>query len=130
MNTTDFCKMHHIRIESEYADENKNAPEWTDANHYKVTLKMGKKQFTTYYSMGYAITEEPQADDVLNCLALDSSSVENARDFSDFANELGYDDDSIKALHTYKVCVKQAKRLKEFLGEDLYNTLLWEVESL
>ena len=129
-NMNDFVKRNNIRITSERVDHNPNMPDWNDANHYKCKLTMGRKQMTVYFSQGYGITHEPEAADVLNCLADDSAGVSNARSFEEWAEEYGYDTDSRKAEKTYKVCVKQAARLLSFLGEDLYNELLWETERL
>lgn len=107
-----FVNRNGIRINSEWADTNKNAPDWKDANHHKVTLKMGRKQLTTYFSQGYGISGEPDAENVLNALSSDSSSFENARSFEDWAEEFGYDTDSRKAEKIYRVCERQADKLK------------------
>jgi len=125
-----FVKENKIRINVEYADTNKNAPDWKNANHYKVTLKKGNKQLSTYFSQGYGITEEPTAEDVLNCLGSDSAGIENARSFEDWASEYGYDTDSRKAERLFHICEKQADKLKNFLGDTLYNELLFNTDSL
>ncbi len=125
-----FVNENQIKINVEYADENKNAPDWKDANHFKVTLRNARHQLTTYFSQGYGISGEPKAEDVLNALIMDSSGVENARGFEDWAAEYGYDTDSRKAERIYNVCVRQAEKLKKFLGEELYNEALYNVESL
>jgi hypothetical protein len=126
----DFVARHNIKIACEWADRNPNMPDWNDANHYKCTLTMGRKQMTVYFSQGYRVSHEPEVVDVLNCLADDSEGVSNARSFEEWAEEYGYDTDSRKAEKTYNVCVKQAARLRSFLGEDLYNELLWETERI
>mgnify|MGYP001769558210 CR=1 FL=1 len=125
-----FVNQNKVKIEVDYADENKLNPDWKDANHYKVTLKCNGKQLTTYFSQGYGITGEPKPEDVLNALASDSSGVENARSFEDWASEYGYDTDSRKAEKIYNVCVKQSEKLKSFLGDDKYQDLLYNTESL
>ncbi|MEN6623994.1 MAG: hypothetical protein ABFD50_20915 [Smithella sp.] len=131
MNTmTTFVNENKIKMDVEYADENKLNPGWKDANHYKVILKCNGKQLTTYFSQGYGITGEPKPEDVLNALASDSSGVENARSFEDWASEYGYDTDSRKAEKIYKVCEKQAKKLNSFLGYEKYQELLYNTESL
>lgn len=72
----------------------------------------------------------PELEDILDCLASDSAAVENARDFEDFAAEFGYDEDSREAEKTYRVCQEQSVRLFDLLGEDAYDTLLWDMERL
>ena len=64
--------------------------------------------------------------------ASDSSSIENnlLTGFEGWASDLGYDPDSRKAEKIFKVCEKQAERLKKFLGDELYKILLWETEGL
>ena len=130
MNVKQFCDKHKIKARAEWADANPNMADSQNMNHFKVTLRYSGRQMTLYFSQGYGISGEPTAADVLNCLASDSSSVENARSFEDWASDLGYDTDSRKAEKIFKVCEKQAERLKKFLGEDLYKILLWDTEGL
>jgi hypothetical protein len=96
-----------------------------DADRY--ALQMGKLD-----SYRDRITDKvpPTLETILDCLGSDASSWENARDFEDFANELGYDTDSRKAEQIYKQIGENAKRLKFLLGEDLYKELLWDTERL
>ncbi len=70
----------------------------------------------------------PQLDDLLNCLAVDASGMDEL--FTDWAGNLGLDCDSIKALTTYQVCQRQSRALRIFLGHDLFHTLLNDVERL
>ena len=71
----------------------------------------------------------PELADVLNCLASDSASVEQS-DFEDWAADLGYDSDSRKALETYQICEKQAKKLRHLVGSQAFEELLYETECL
>jgi hypothetical protein len=73
---------------------------------------------------------EPTADEVLDCLASDAAGVENTSDFEDWCSYYGYDADSRKAEKIYKACVHQSERLKTFLGDDLYEQLLWNTERM
>ena len=130
MNVKQFCNKHKIKARADWADSNPHMADSQNMDHFKVTLRYAGRQMTLYFSQGYGISGEPTAADVLNCLASDSSSVENARSFEDWASDLGYDTDSRKAEKIFKVCEKQAERLKKFLGEDLYKILLWDVEGL
>ena len=52
-------------------------------------------------------------DGVLNCLILDYSLSIN--DFDDFCANLGYNEDSIKALEIYNHCRKNNKKLKKII---------------
>lgn len=127
-----FIDQHNITIENEWADSNPNMSDekWArTATHWKCTLKMGRKRLTTYFSQGSAHTDEPTAADILNSLASDASGYEDARSFEDWCSEYGYDTDSRKAENIYRTIGKQAKQLKQFLGDD-YDTLLYKTERL
>ena len=52
---------------------------------------------------------KPKLDDVLHALVMDASACEQS--FEDWCSELGYSDDSIKALETYRECQKNADKL-------------------
>lgn len=118
MDMQTFVRENKIKMDVLGVDENKNMPNWKDANHFKVTLKHKGRQYTTYFSQGYGIVGVPEVEDVLNCLAMDSCWIENACCFDSWTNEYGFD--------IYGV----AERLKGLLGQDLYDKLLWEVEPL
>ncbi len=130
-NTKEFTAKNKITSTAEWADSNPHMPDSQNMDHWKVTLRRDRKRLTVYFYMGYAHSgKQPQADDVLDCLASDSAGLENARDFEDWAAEYGYDADSRKAEKIYRVVERQTAKLKGFLGEDLYNELLWETERL
>lgn len=129
----EFVANHKITMTSRSIARNPNTnnAEWKNAHHYEITLKINKlNAFVTYFSMGSAHTKAPTAQDVLNCLSSDSSSIDNSVNFEDWANELGYDPDSRKAEKTFNICVEQARELKQWLGVDTYNELLYSVEAL
>jgi len=129
-----FINWYRIKIESEYVDSNPNMQDdGHRMNHYKVVLTAridGKrKQFTTYFSMGLGLSGDPDAGSVLDCLASDSSGIDG-QSFEDWAGDYGYDTDSRKAERTYNACVTQAAKLKKFLGESVYETLVYHTERL
>lgn len=99
---------------------------------YRVRLiGPGGKMMTLRYRKGLGHAgSPPQLDEVLDAIAADSASVENADGFADWANEFGYDTDSRKAEATYKACVKQAKDARALLGDANYDLLLWHTERL
>ena len=127
-----FANKYRIKARAEWADSNPHMADSQNMNHFKVTLRAAGRQMTLYFSQGYGISGEPTAADVLNCLASDAASVENNNltGFEGWASDLGYDPDSRKAEKIFKTIEKQAERLKKFLGEELYKTLLWDTEGL
>jgi hypothetical protein len=68
-------------------------------------------------------------DDILNLLAIESCSVENVEDLAEWMEDLGYTEVSL-ARPIYNSCLKQAKALKRWLGEDRYQELLYDVEGI
>lgn len=134
-----FCRDRNIRIAScVRAERNPNSSEsdWgRGAHHYLVTLARGKRAMAVPFSMGSGLRDsngaprQPTAADVLDCLANDAASVDNARDFEDWASELGMDPDS-RAERTYRAVLEQRETLEDFLGEELYQELLYQVERL
>jgi hypothetical protein len=133
MTLADFIAKHQIRMTSVHTDRNPHMADddWSrTATHWKCIIGRGKARMTVPFSQGSAHTEAPTLATVLDCLASDASSVENARDFREWAEEMGGDPDSIKALKTYRLIQKQAAKLEALLGPDAYAELLWECERL
>ena len=147
-----FIKSNRIVSGSYRVDENPNMPDSHDMDHWKVTLVRGvlregfdtwhgykgklgacqysKRKLTVYFSKGYGHHgAEPTTDEVLSCLADDSSCADD-HSFEDFCSEMGYDTDSRTAERTYKACQHTAKRLLNFLGADIYGQLLYSTERL
>ena len=62
-----------------------------------------------------SIVKPLKIDDVLSCLILDYSLSND--DFDDFCANLGYNEDSIKALEMYNNCRKNAKKLKNIIHD-------------
>lgn len=130
MNYNEFADKHNVTLSYVHTDKNPYMEDSANMDNYEVTLTYEEREMCVYYSKGVGHNgEPPTVDEVLNCLAMDSASVENSRDFEDFCNELGYDTDSRRAERTYKACVRQAKEMKALLGDEIYNMLLWETEE-
>ena len=84
---------------------------------------------TVPWRQGLGITDDPDAVSVLDALASDAATVENARSFEEWADELGYDPDSRKAERIYRQVEEQAAALRDFLGED-FDSVVWETDRL
>jgi hypothetical protein len=104
-------------------------PQHARANWYRVTLHMGRRQMTVPFGMGPALTGEPEAAEVLDSLASDASSFENAAGFEDWASEFGYDTDSRKAERVWDQTEAQTLSLRRFLG-DKYEAYVWHTGRL
>lgn len=129
-----FLADHPVTMTTEWADRNPHMDDMpAGSSHWKCVLVSkadGRRRLTVYFSQGPAISREPSVEDLLDCLASDAATWENAQDFEDWARDLGYDPDSRKAERIYRAVEKQAKGLKRLLGDDAYDSLLWQVERL
>lgn len=116
MNFKTFVAHNKISIKNEYADRNPNmADSERSMDNWKVTLKMGKRQLTTYFSKGFGHNgKEPDACEVLEALQMDISSVMNY-DLGEFIREYSYSCKEGKRI--YKACEKSETRMKKFLGD-------------
>ncbi len=134
-----FVERNGIECTCSRADSNPANPDWKEADHWQVKFTRreatGKRynarkdgtaivgRMTTHFSMGYGHKGvEPRAEEVLSCLADDSSYLDLP--FSEWARDLGYDPDSRKAEKIYRACERGAEKLKRFLGEELYQELM------
>jgi hypothetical protein len=126
-----IIRREHISMTCEYASANPNMAGSENMKNYRCILKRKGKQMTVPFSTGLGWTREPSAEDVLDCLSSDAGGIENSAGiFEDWCAEYGYDSDSRKAEKIFKTCERQADKLKAFLGEDVYKSLLWDTERL
>ena len=114
MNIIEFCKENKVSIKNKWIAENPNMGGMP--RNWLSTLKMGRRQMTVPFSQGIAHKAEPTADDVLDCLVSDAHGYENSRDFTDWANEYGYDPDSRRAEKIYNAVKIQSAKLEKFAG--------------
>lgn len=130
-----FIERHGITAEVEVAADN---PHMHDAmpgsNHYRVTLKAGDQSMTVPYTMGPALTEEPDAATVLDTLASDSAMLDEFEDGIEMALGLGgsieSSEDVDRANRTYETIQSQAAELREMLSPAEFEKLLYETERL
>ena len=127
MDVKSFVEKHRIRMHSERVQANPYIDDWPGATHWRCKLTYQRRQLTVPYSMGSAYTGEPKIADVLQCLVDEATSFENARDFEDWAEALGFDPDSRKAERVFRQVKKNSRGLKRLLG-DAYDRLLWHVK--
>lgn len=129
LTVAEFIKKHGIGFACEGTNENPNMEDSADMHHWLCTLTRGAESMEVHFSMGSAHQgKEPEAAEVLDCLASDSAGLENNPSFEDWAEEYGYDADSRKAEKTYQACLEQAEKLKAFLGADAFEELLYHTE--
>lgn len=105
-----------IKITSKYVDTREDDTGWTH-HAYRVTLRRKGRQWTLDYRMSTGHTSDPELRDVLHSVLSDTSGYLNASGFCDWAEEYGYDTDSIRALNTYNAVKAQSNRLEKFLRD-------------
>jgi hypothetical protein len=72
----------------------------------------------------------PEATEVLDAIAAEAAVVEEARRYEEWALHMGFDPDSRHGERVYRASRRQAKLLRQLLGDDGYEQLLWETERL
>ena len=85
---------------------------------YIVRLARGDNTMEVPWRQGLGITDDPTVEAVMESLASDAATLDNAQDFEEWASELGYDPDSRKAEKIYNAVVEQTDALKSLLGDD------------
>ncbi len=92
-------------------------------NPWTVVLKLGRRQMAISWWTGLGLTDEPTAQDVLEYLLLEASSVESSHDFKDWCVNRGVDAQIRNEERVYQAQVRQTEKLREFLG-DKYDSYL------
>ena len=96
---------------------------------YVVRLTWGDQTMDVPWRQGLGITDDPTAEAVLEALASDAATLDNAQTFEDWAEELGYDTDSRKAEAIYNQVVEQTDKLRDFLGND-FDRIVYQESAL
>lgn len=130
MNTlTDFITRTGVTLTAVRTARNPHMDDSESMDNWRCVLRRGRRSMVVHFSKGVGHHgAAPTVDEVLDCLASDAASVENASGFEDWCNDLGYGTDSRKAERTYREIGRQAERLKAVLGDEDYETLLWKTE--
>lgn len=107
-----------------HAPSYKNPPRFKDgrvdeylrkqAEHLEAEMGVYPERMGYYYS-GNKKLPPPTPDAILYALISDAD-VLNYSDFEDWAENFGYDSDSIKALKVYQDCLASALKLNACLG--------------
>lgn len=108
-------------------------PEWDTHKHAKYTITIRNSYGTSARFPFYAsianpdMTKKEDLLSALSCIVRDADA--GAFPFRDFCADFGYDEDSRKALKTWKTCKSMEKRLQRVLDgsiislDTLYNDL-------
>lgn len=93
---------------------------------YETDYRCGMGHSVSGYYMGKTVKKPspPRIEDVLFSLSLDCRVESHS--FSEWCEEFGYSDDSIKALKVYQQCMEEYDSLKKFFGPVFRNFLQLE----
>lgn len=102
---------------------------WGDdtPNAWEVVLHYDGRTLEVPFWTGLLLGE-PTAADVLACLLSDATVDDgegNPRPFEDWADDYGFDTDSRKAEATWRQCVEQTAKLREFLSPAVFDAAVW-----
>ena len=137
----DFVRAHSISAEARYDGRVSHFPGTPDphkrpVDKWTVTLRFsggGAISVPFYMGLGHS-GKMPKTEDVLDSLASDASSYDQAGSAREFASEMGYDWDNgaqrINAQRVYRLCGQYSAKLKAMLGAQAYEALLYKTERL
>lgn len=97
-------------------------------NAYRITLTYNGKKCSFTFNDNYL--NKSTIEDFIYCLLSDSDCYESSKNFDDFCNMFGYDNNSIKALNIYKACKKQNDKVKRLFTIEEVNFLYSELDEL
>jgi hypothetical protein len=108
----------NIKLETikTWNNETDKKDEWKrKATKYTCKLTFKNQSYTFSYWMGSAHTKAPTKKDVLYSMIMDDVSY---MDFEEFCSNFGYDNDSIRALNTFKACQTQTDNFYRLFNEE------------
>lgn len=82
---------------------------------YRVRLTHNGRSMDVPWRQGMGIASDPEAHDVIGCLLMDAQGVESSTGFPDWAEQYGYDPDSITARDLYQQACQQSDALAAML---------------
>lgn len=126
MNATTEFNIEALPVKITYVGETTRDGDWK-CDQWRVELSNKLGMWSTDYFTGLGLrskpdawgqrkTKKPTVADVLHSLFMDASAAEY--NFSDWCDEYGYSDDSIKALNMYKACLDTATALRKYFSPD------------
>lgn len=130
-----FVEQHEVTMVATLTDEK---PPWHDeladnrvawrGTSWSCEISRNGESMTVPFFQGEAHTGEPEAKEVLDCLASDASGADQS--FEDWADDYGYSTDSRRAYSTWEQIRAQTADLVRVLGDEAFEELLYETERL
>jgi len=139
MDVREFCEYHNIYIDQLRAvGRNRWHPGDTT---FRVVLKRpdnttrsGERQLTVpEFTVGSAVEFPDDSDEAGEAALVDASTADNVYSAMELADDFGMDwhdeDEREQAERIYKGVKMYARKLKQFLGEGLYEDFLFRIED-
>jgi hypothetical protein len=103
-------------------------PQW-GAEHYECELydSGGHRPVTMIMASD---SGPPDVTEVLDAAAALAAVIEETSCYEEWAAQMGFDPDSRRGERVYRSERRQARLLRELLGDEDYRELLWEIERL
>ena len=113
-HANEFATKNGIKLKINFSKYGKHFADDKDSRYiFNCTLSRNRKKYTFNFGQSIAAgNETPTMYDILTCL----EKYENAN-FEDFCDNYGYNNDSIKALKTYKAVSKEYKNVFRLFGD-------------
>ena len=113
-HANEFATKNGIKLKINSSKYGKHFPDDKNSRYiFNCTLSRNRKKYTFNFGQSIAAgNEAPTMYDILTCL----EKYENAN-FDDFCSNYGYNNDSIKALKTYKAVSKEYKNVFRLFGD-------------
>lgn len=127
MNATTEFNIEVLPVKITYVGETTRDNNWK-CDQWRVELSNKLGMWSTDYFTGLGLRSKPRTSwdvarpkkpavaDVLYSLFNDAKAADY--NFSDWCDEFGYSDDSIKALNMYKACLDTATALRKYFSPD------------
>lgn len=110
-----------LKVSATWVDTDRT---WGNADVWRVTITRDGKRIQVPFTQGIAYKgKPPTVDTLLESLVHDAQYGQE--DFDDFCSNLGYEEDSRKALKAWKSCQSIAQRLPNILSAEE-----WEAVSV
>ncbi len=130
MTYNEFIAKYGIKSEKRLVFFRPDTEEWaSDAKHFMYKYSIGRKSVKGFYTQGSGIKHLAKDEDILNALQLDTLSIHNGYNMSEWFSEFGYDEDSIKAHKIYRACLDEYKQLVDMLSPEALAEF-YSIESL
>ena len=119
MNVHEFFEKYQVAMTYENDHDYIDNGTWDkEARHYKCVLMFEDREFAFEWHCG-KLANDPDIDQVLIHLAMECRDVNHCETFEEWADSLGYDNDSRYAERIYNTTCKHLSHLQDLFGDKI-----------